>query len=125
MPIARLVLAFAASLLILFVGCHHGATAYTLRRDGLDPILFPPTRVDNGSQIFSVAIKDARQATPKTDCDIAGDLISLHWHGSTADISFHSQQFFATSSDQSPHQIGRGMYVDPLIAIDKFRLALA
>jgi hypothetical protein len=125
MPIARLVSAFAGALIILFLGCHHAATAYVLHRDGLDPIVFPPTRGDDASQILSVAIKGARQATPKIDCDIPGDLISLRWQGSTAGISFHSQAFFAISSDQSANQIGRGMYVDPLLAIDKFRLALA
>jgi hypothetical protein len=125
MPIARLVSAFTAALVILFLGCHHAAIAYVLHRDGLDPVLFPPTRGDNASQIVSAAIKSARRATPKTDCDIPGDLISLRWQGSTADISFHSQAFFAISSDQSPNQIGPGMYVDPLLAIDKFRLTLA
>jgi hypothetical protein len=124
MPIARFVSAFTAALVILFLGCHHAAMAYVLHRDGLDPVLYPP-RGDNASQILLVAIKGARQATPKMDCDIPGDLISLRWQGSTADISFHSQTFFALSSDQSPNQIGRGMYVDPLLAIDKFRLTLA
>jgi hypothetical protein len=125
MPIARFVSAFAAALVILFLGCHHAAIAYVLHRDGLDPILFPPTRGDNASQILSVALKGARRATPKIDCDIPGDFISLRCQGSTADIAFHSQAFFAISSDQSPNQIGRGMYVDPLLAIDKFRLTSA
>ena len=124
MPIARLVSVFAAALVILFLGCHHAATAYVLHRDGLDPILFPP-KGDNASQILSVAIKGARQVAPTMDCDVPGDLISLRWQGSTADISFHSQTFFAISPDQSPGQMGRGMYVDPLLAIDKFRLTLA
>jgi hypothetical protein len=125
MQIARLASAFAVTLAILFLGCHHAATAYVLRRNGLDPIVFPPTRSDNASQILSVAIKGARKSTAKTDCDIPGDVISLRWRGNTAEISFRSQAFFATSSDQSPNQIGRGMYVDPLLAIDKFRLALS
>ena len=124
MQIAR-ASAFAVTLIIFFLGCHHAATAYVLQRNGLDPIVFPPTRSDNASQILSAAIKSARRATPKTDCDIPGDLISLRWQGSTADISFHSQALFATSFDQSPNQIGPGMYVDPLLAIDKFRLTLA
>jgi hypothetical protein len=125
MRIAKLVSTLAAALMILFLGCHHAALAYVLHRDGLDPILFPPTRVDNPTQTRSVGIRDARQATPKIECDIPGDLISLRWQGRTANLSFHSQAFFAVSSDQSPNQIGRGMFVDPLLAIDKFRLALA
>jgi hypothetical protein len=125
MPIARFVSAIAVALIILFLGCHHAAIAYVLHRDGLDPILFPPIGNDSASQILTVAIKDARQATRQIDCDIPGDLISLHWQGSSADISFHSQAFFANASDQSSDQIGRGMYVDPLLAIEKFRLTLA
>jgi hypothetical protein len=125
MPIARFVSPILAALVILFLGCHHAATAYVLHRNGLEPILLPPTRGDNASQTFSVAIKGARQAAPKIDCDIAGDLMSLRWQGSTADVSFHSQPFFAISADQSPNQIGRGMYLNPLVAIDKFRLDLA
>jgi hypothetical protein len=125
MRIAKLVSTLAAALVVLFLGCHHAAIAYVLHRDGLDPILFPPTRVDVPSQILSVGIKDARHATPETDCDIPGDLISLRWQGRTANLSFHAEAFFAVSSDQSPNQIGRGMLVDPLLAIDKFRLALA
>ncbi len=125
MPIARFVSPIVAGLVILFLGCHHAATAYVLHRNGLDPILVPPTRGDAASQTLSVAIKGARKANPKIDCDVAGDLISLHWQGNTADVSFHSQAFFAISADQSPNQIGRGMYLDPLLAIDKFRLDLA
>jgi hypothetical protein len=125
MRIARFVSPIVAALVVLFLGCHHAATAYVLHRNGLDPILLPPTRGDAGSQALSVAIKGARKASPKIDCDIAGDLISLRWQGNNADVSFHSQAFFAISADQSGNQIGRGMYLDPLLAIDKFRLDLA
>ena len=125
MPNARFVSAIAAALIILFLGCHHAAIAYVLHRDGPDPILFPPIGNQNISQIRSVAIKGARQATPQIDCDIPEDLISLRWQGRTADVSFHSQVFFANSSDPSANQVGRGMYVDPLLAIEKFRLTLA
>jgi hypothetical protein len=125
MQIVRLASAFAVALVILFLGCHHAATAYVLRRNGLDPIVFPPTLGDNASQTLLVAIRGARKSTAATDCDIPGDLFALRWQGTTAEISFRSQAFFATSSDQSPNQIGRGMYVDPLLAIDKFRLDLS
>jgi hypothetical protein len=125
MPTARFLLLILAALVILFLGCHHAALAYVLHRKGPDPILLPPTRGGDSSQIVSVAVQGARQATPEMDCDIAGNIISLRWHGKTADISFRSQVFFANSANQSPNQIGPGMYVDPLIAIDKFRLDLA
>jgi hypothetical protein len=123
MPIARVVSTIVAAIVILVLGCRHAATAYVLHRRGLDSILLPPATGENSLQTLSVAIKGARRATSKLDCDIAGDLISIHWQGNTADVSFRSQAFFAMPADQS--QIGRGMYVDPLLAIDKFRLELA
>jgi hypothetical protein len=125
MQIARLASTFAVALLILFLGCHHAATAYVLRRNGLDPIVFPPMRGENVSQALSVAITGARKSTATTDCDIPGDLFSLRWRGNTAEISFRSQAFFTPPSDQSSNQTDRGMYVNPLLAIDKFRLALS
>lgn len=124
----RFALSILVVLIILFLGCQHAAIAYRLRRDGLDPILLPPMAGEHPSESVSIAIKHARETnsttTPTTDdCDIAGELISLHWQKSTADISFHAQAFF-TNENQSPNQTGRGFYVDPLFAIDKFRLDL-
>ena len=87
---------------------------------------------DQPSESVSIAIKHAREtnstaisSTGSTtgECDIAGELISLHWQKSTADISFHSQEFLA-SANQSANQAGRGFYVDPLLAMEKFRLDL-
>ena len=112
-------------LIILFLGCQHAAIAYRLRHDGLDPILLPPTTGDSMSPSVSVAIKHARQRTAgRSECDVTGDLISLHWAESTAEISFHTQPF-AAPGDQFPNQAGGGLYVDPLLAIDKFRSDLA
>lgn len=126
-------LRFALSIfIVLFLGCQHAAIAYRLRRDGLDPILLPPMAGDHPSESVSIAIKHARETNSTIsstrgsttgDCDIAGELISLHWQKSTADISFHSQAFFA-NGNQSPNPAGRGFYVDPLLAIDKLRLDL-
>jgi hypothetical protein len=120
----RFALSILVVFIILFLGCQHAAIAYRLRRDGLGPILLPPMAVDHPSESVSIAIKHARETNATTtDCDIAGELISLHWQKSTADISFHAQAFF-TNVNQSPNQPGRGLYVDPLLAIDKFRLDL-
>lgn len=123
----RFALSILVAFIILFLGCQHAAIAYRLRRDGLDPILLPPMAGDQPSETVSIAIRHARETTSTAsttgDCDITGELISLHWQGSTADISFHSQEFFA-SANQSPNQTGRGFYVDPLLAIEKFRLDL-
>jgi len=111
--------------IILFLGCQHAAIAYRLRRDGLDPVLFPPTAGNYSSELVSIAVKHARQRNPNTaDCDIAGELLSLHWEKSTAEISFHSRAFFA-SDNASSNQGGRGIYIDPLLAIDKFRVDLS
>lgn len=136
----RFALSILVVFIILFLGCQHAAIAYRLRRDGLDPILLPPMAGDQPSESVSIAIKHARETNSTTtstmgsttgstsgstsgDCDIAGELISLHWQKSTADISFHAQAFFA-NENQSPNQVGRGFYIDPLRAIDKFRLDL-
>ena len=136
----RLGLSIVVVFIILFLGCQHAAIAYRLRRDGPDPILLPPMAGDHPAESVSIAIKHARETNSTTistrgsttgaatgqttgDCDVPGELISLHWQASTADISFHSQAFFA-NQNQSPNQVGRGFYVDPLLAIDKFRLDL-
>lgn len=132
----RFALSILVVFIILFLGCQHAAIAYRLRRDGPDPVLLPPMGGDHPSESVSIAIKHARETNSTTsstrgstkglttgDCDIAGELISLHWQKSTADISFHAQAFF-TNENQSPGQVGHGIYVDPLLAIDKFRLDL-
>lgn len=132
MRTVRFVLSILVVFIILFLGCQHAAIAYRLRRDGVDPILLPPMAGDHPSESISIAIKHARETNSTTtsstgstsgECDIAGDLISLHWQKSTADVSFHSQVFFA-SANQSQNQVGRGFYVDPLLAIERFRLDL-
>ena len=127
MRTVRFALSILAVFIILFLGCQHAAIAYRLRRDGLDPILLPPMAGDRPSESVSITIKHARDTNSTTsttgDCDIAGELISLHWQKSVAEISFHSQAFFA-SENQSPSQTSRGFYVDPLRAIEKLRLDL-
>jgi hypothetical protein len=124
MVILRLCSLGAAAILIFFLGCQHAAIAYRLRRDGLDPIVLPPTMVSSTSQSLSIDVKHARHANPKgIDCDVTGDLMSLRWAKSTAQISFRAETLFAPDPS-SPNQVGRGMYVDPLLAVDKFRLDL-
>lgn len=124
MRILRFALSLLTAFVILFLGCQHAAIAYRLRRDRLDPVLFPPTAGNYRSELVSITVKHARQRNPNTaDCDITGELLSLHWEKSTAEISFHSGAFFA-SDIQSSNQVGRGIYVDPLLAVDKFRVDL-
>lgn len=124
MRILRFALSLLMAFIILFLGCQHAAVAYRLRRDGPDPILFPPTAGNYSSELVSIVVKHARKRNANTaDCDVAGELLSLHWEKSTAEISFHSQAFFA-SDMQSSNQAGRVIYVDPLLAIDKFLVDL-
>ena len=121
MRILRFALPSFMAFIILFLGCQHAAIAYRLRREGLDPVLLPPTAGNHTSESDSIAVKQARQENANTaDCDIAGELISLHWGNSTAYISFHSRAFLA-SDNQSPDQVGRGTYDDPFLALAKFR----
>jgi hypothetical protein len=124
MRIVKLALTFVAALVFLFLGCHHATFAYVLNRDGRDPILLPPGRAGGTSRNLSAMLKEARRSVNRSDCDITNDLVSLSWRGSTARLEFHSQAFLA-DSDQSPNQIGRGVFVDPLVAMDNFRMGLA
>jgi len=102
MRILRFALLLLTAFIILFLGCQHAAIAYRLRRDGLDPVLFPPTAGNYSSELVSIAVKHARQRNPNTaDCDIRGELLSLHWGKSTAEISFHSRAFFSTDNESS------------------------
>src|SRR2546423_4220208 len=125
MRVAKYIL--TAGFALLFLGCQHAILTYSLHREGGNAILFPPTkaaRTSDGAS-SSIAIKRARRGGARiAGCDIANDVISLHWHGETANLSLHSQSFFA-SADQSPMQIERGMYLDPLLAIEQFRVDLS
>jgi hypothetical protein len=132
MAIARYILSIVVVLVALFLGCQHAALAYWLHRDGPDPVMFPPSRGKESAEspALSVAIRNARQAsTNRADCDIAGDLISLHWDKTIAEVSFQSRSFFAGPADESAdsgvRELSRRMYLDPLVAIDKFRFDLA
>jgi hypothetical protein len=101
--------------------------AYHLRREGLDPVLFPPTRVKETTTTteIHVNLKNARAQSPSVrGCDIDGSVLSLRWQGTTAAVSLHPQSFFASAADQSPNQSGRGLYIDPLLAMEKFHADL-
>lgn len=101
--------------------------AYHLRREGLDPILFPPTKVKETTTTteIHVNLKNARaQSASVAGCDIDGSVLSLRWQGTTAAVSLHPQSFFSRATDQSSDQTGRGFYIDPLLAIEKFHADL-
>jgi hypothetical protein len=118
------------AVVVFLGGCGHPA-AYRLQRQGLDPVLFPPTRLKaaTGSSTIHVDLRNARaQSTSVAGCDIDGEVLSLRWQGTTAAVSLHTQSFFApppeqstnSSTNQTTAQTGRGLYVDPLVAIEKF-----
>ena len=101
--------------------------SYDLRRQGLDPVLFPPTKSNPSAPAadYRVTLKNVRKQSPNiAGCDIDSEVISLHWQGTSAIASLHSQSFFASVADQSPQQIDRGLYLDPLLAMEKFRVDL-
>ena len=119
---------FAQFVLALFLaGCSHAPMAYHLRREGLDPVLFPPTKVKETTTTAEVhvTLKNARvESASIRGCDIDGDVLSLRWQGTTAAVSLHPRSFFASAADQSPNQSARGLYVDPLLAMEKFHADL-
>jgi hypothetical protein len=101
--------------------------AYHLRREGVDPVLFPPTKIKETATTteIHVNLKNARgQTASVAGCDIDGSVVSLRWQGTTAAVSLHPQSFFAQAADQSPNQTTRGLYIDPLIAMEKFHADL-
>lgn len=78
--IAMRTLRFASSILvvfiILFLGCQHAAIAYRLRRDGLDPILLPPTAVDQPSESVSIAIKHRQKLAALLELEATHSLVA-------------------------------------------------
>jgi hypothetical protein len=126
--------------LVLFLGgCGHPA-AYRLQRQGLDPVLFPPTKLKAAmaASTIHVDLKNARtESTSVAGCDIDGEVLSLRWQGTMAAVSLHTQSFFAPPpaeqatnpstnppTNQTTAQTGSGLYVDPLVAIEKFHTDL-
>src|ERR1700722_11954232 len=71
------------------LGCRHSAVAYVLHRNGPDAVISPPLRSTDTEEAIVVAIKNARRDNTKSDCDIAGDVISLRWQGRSADVTFY------------------------------------
>lgn len=99
--------------------------AYQLRRQGADAVLFPPTKMTQAATaaVVHVNLKNARAlSAPATGCDVDvdGDVMSLRWQGTTAVVSLRTQAFFTATANQSPNQVDRGLYVDPLLAMEKF-----
>jgi hypothetical protein len=118
----------ALLVLALFVaGCGHAPMAYQLRRQGTDPVLFPPTKLKSttAASVVHVNLKNARaESATAGGCDIDGDVMTLRWQGTTAVVSLRPQSFVASVADQSSNGTGGGSYVDPLVAMEKFHADL-
>lgn len=102
---------FAAPFL---VGCPKAPLSYKLQRSGTTAVLVPPdlrsTADQQSSQLVSNFKNARRRSVAGTDCDIEGHVLTLHWHGRTAEIRMNSESYIAE----------RGMYLDPLQDIGKF-----
>lgn len=101
--------------------------AYQLRRQGVDTVLFPPTKLKptSAGSTLRVNLKNARAHSPFTgSCDIDGDVMSLRWQGTTAVVSLRTESFVAPVPDQSSNGAAGGSYVDPLVAMEKFHADL-
>ncbi|HEY4837171.1 MAG TPA: hypothetical protein VIH72_01100 [Candidatus Acidoferrales bacterium] len=109
-------------------GCPHEPLAYHLVPQGSNTVLMPPTQAasaDVNAPSFDLIIKNARQAKGSpADCDIAGDLITLHWEGKTANVKLKSESYVvAPGSGFAPPGPPR-MFLDPLTSMEKFRTDL-
>ena len=119
-------LSFGIGVLLLVVGCRPAPMNYELRRLGSESTLFPPLGTSTPlASDFRVSIKNAR--TPpfsKTGCDFEGALVSLQWHGNTAEVSLKSENYFSEATNQDQVPAIRGLYVDPLLNLEEFRASL-
>jgi hypothetical protein len=115
------------ALALFLAGCSHAPMAYHLQREGLDPVLFPPTKLKEKTTAseIQVNLRNARaQSASVASCDIDSDVLSLHWQGTTAAVGLHTQSFYTPAADQSSNQTGRGLYIDPLVSMEKFHAEL-
>jgi hypothetical protein len=109
----------------LLSGCPHEPLAYRLVRQGSNTLLMPPTQpasADANAPTFDLIIKNARQRKSSPgDCDIAGDLITLHWEGKTANVKLNSKSYDVPPGSGFAPQGPPRMFLDPLTSMEKFR----
>jgi hypothetical protein len=113
--------------LALQSGCRHAPLAYHLVPQGSSLILIPPTQTaiaiaDANAPSFDLIIKNARQAkSSPADCNIEGELISLHWMGRAANVRFKSESFVVPPESGAAANGPQRMFLDPLMSMEKFR----
>jgi len=107
----------------LLSGCRHAPLAYHLVPQGSSALLIPPQQTVNANApSFDLIIKNARQAkSSPADCDITGDLITLHWEGKTANVNLKSESYVVGPESGAAAQGPQKMFLDPLMSMEKFR----
>ncbi len=104
-------------------GCRHAPLTYQLVPEGSSVLLIPPARtIIPNAPTFDLIINNARQAKGSPgDCDIQGELISLHWEGRTANVKLKSESYVAEPESGGAAQGPQKMFLDPLLSIERFR----
>jgi hypothetical protein len=108
-------------------GCRHAPLAYQLVPRGSSLLLIPPTQTltanpGANAPSFDLIMKNARQtARSAGDCDIEGDLITLHWEGKTANVKLKSESYVVEPESGVAVQGPQRMFLDPLMSMEKFR----
>lgn len=126
-PFFRLATLLSATTLTIFSlsGCPHEPLAYHLVPGSPSPLLLAPNQYINinaNASLFDLVLKNARQAkSSPVDCDIAGDLVTLHWNGRTANVRLKSESHRVAPQSGAAGQGPPGMFLDPLMSMEKFR----
>jgi hypothetical protein len=112
----------AVTAIALLSGCRHAPLSYQLVRHGFGTLLIPPAQiVDANSPTFDFTIRNARQESiSNSSCDIAGELIALHWQGRAAQITVNSAAY-SIKTLGGDAQKGNLIPLDPLQNLEKFR----
>jgi hypothetical protein len=115
----------ALTLVSLVSGCRPAPLAYHLVPWSPNALLLPPNQYINinaNAPLFDLTIKNARQAKGSpANCDIAGDLITLHWQGKTANVKLKSESYVVTPESGAANRGSQRLFLDPLLSIEKFR----
>jgi hypothetical protein len=116
----------AISVFLFLAGCRPAPMNYELKRRGPNVLLFPPVQTRAPVEpVVNVRISNARKhPVSRTECDFEGDLVSLHWHGNTAEVSLKPETDSTAPGNQGPTPVDRSSYVDPSLSVQAFRTSL-
>jgi len=119
----RYVGTFAVAAVALLSGCRHAPLVYQLVPRGSSALLIPPSQFAIASApLFNLTIRNARRdARSTSNCDMEGDLITLHWEGKTAHVKLKSESYIVEPDAGAAEQGPQKMFLDPLLSIEKFR----